>query len=84
MPSVRRCSTRPAAGCAARSHASSATATRARPALDLRVDLVPAILTFRVLIGDEPMDPDDTVRQLVTLILGEHSTDESSSVSDAS
>jgi AcrR family transcriptional regulator len=42
------------------------------PALDLRVDLAPALLTFRVLVGDEPTDPDDTVRQLVALILGEH------------
>ncbi|MDQ1430786.1 MAG: hypothetical protein QOF40_1388, partial [Actinomycetota bacterium] len=44
------------------------------PALDLRVDLTPALLTFRLLIGDEPTDPDDTVRQLVALILGEHAT----------
>jgi AcrR family transcriptional regulator len=42
------------------------------PALDLRVDLAPALLTFRVLVGDEPTDPNDTVRQLVALILGEH------------
>jgi AcrR family transcriptional regulator len=42
------------------------------PALDLRVDLTPALLTFRVLVGDEPTDPDETVRQLVALILGEH------------
>jgi AcrR family transcriptional regulator len=54
------------------------------PALDLRVDLTPAILTFRVLVGDEPLDPDDTVRQLMTLILGEHSTDDASSVSETS
>jgi AcrR family transcriptional regulator len=54
------------------------------PALELRVDLVPAVLTFRVLVGDELIDPDDTVRQLVTLILGEHATQDSSSVSDAS
>ena len=44
------------------------------PALDLRVDLAPALLTFRVLVGDEPTDPNDTVRQLVALILGEHAT----------
>ena len=42
------------------------------PTLDLRVDLAPALLTFRVLVGDEPTDPNDTVRQLVALILGEH------------
>ena len=54
------------------------------PALDLRVDLAPALLAFRVLVGDEPTDPDDTVHQLVTLILGEHSTDDRKSVSDAS
>jgi hypothetical protein len=42
------------------------------PALDLRVDLAPALLTFRVLVGEEPTDPNDTVRQLVALILGEH------------
>ena len=42
------------------------------PALDLRVDLAPALLTFRVLVGDEPTDPNETVRQLVALILGEH------------
>ncbi len=53
------------------------------PALDLRVDLAPAILSFRVLVGDDPADLDDTVRQLVTLILGEHPTDRSSD-SDAS
>ena len=53
------------------------------PALDRRVDLAPAILSFRLLVGDEPADPDDTVRHLVTLILGEHSTDRSSD-SDAS
>jgi AcrR family transcriptional regulator len=52
------------------------------PALDLRVDLAPAILSFRVLVGDEPADPDDTVRQLVALIIGEHATDDGSSVSD--
>jgi hypothetical protein len=54
------------------------------PALDLRVDLAPAILSFRLLVGDDPADPDDTVRHLVTLILGEHSTDDGSSVSDGS
>jgi AcrR family transcriptional regulator len=54
------------------------------PALDLRVDLAPAILAFRVLVGDEPVDPEDTVRQLVTLILGEHPADDGGSVSDAS
>ena len=53
------------------------------PALDLRVDLAPAILAFRLLVGDEPADPDDTVRNLVTLILGEHATDDASSISDA-
>jgi hypothetical protein len=41
------------------------------PELDLRVDLAPAILMFRVLIVDERMDPDDTVRQLCALVLGE-------------
>ena len=54
------------------------------PALDLRVDLAPALLAFRVLVGEEPTDPDDTVHQLVTLILGEHPTDHRSRVSDAS
>jgi AcrR family transcriptional regulator len=54
------------------------------PALDLRVDLVPAVLTFRVLVGDELTDPDDTVRQLVTLIIGGHSTDDGGRGSDAS
>jgi AcrR family transcriptional regulator len=54
------------------------------PALDLRVDLAPALLAFRVLVGEEPTDTDDTVHQLVTLILGEHSTDQRSGVSDAS
>jgi AcrR family transcriptional regulator len=54
------------------------------PALDLRVDLAPAILAFRVLVGDEPTDPDDTVRHLLTLILGEHSAADGSSVSEAS
>jgi AcrR family transcriptional regulator len=53
------------------------------PALDLRVDLAPAILAFRVLVGEEPVDPDGTVRQLVTLILGEHPMDDGSIVSDA-
>ena len=53
------------------------------PALDLRVDLAPALLAFRVLVGEEPSDPDDTVHQLVTLILGEHPTDDRNSVSDA-
>jgi AcrR family transcriptional regulator len=53
------------------------------PALDLRVDLAPALLAFRVLVGEEPTDPDDTVHQLVTLILGEHSTDDRSRVLDA-
>ena len=48
------------------------------PALDLRVDLAPALLTFRVLVGDEPTDPNDTVRQLVALILGEHATPDGS------
>jgi AcrR family transcriptional regulator len=52
------------------------------PALDLRVDLAPAILAFRVLVGEEPTDADATVQQLVTLILGEHSTHRSR-VSDA-
>jgi AcrR family transcriptional regulator len=42
------------------------------PALDLRVDLAPALLTFRVLVGDEPTDPNETVEQLVALILSEH------------
>jgi AcrR family transcriptional regulator len=46
------------------------------PALDLRVDLAPALLIFRVLVGDEPTDPNDTVRQLVALILGEHAISE--------
>jgi AcrR family transcriptional regulator len=54
------------------------------PALDLRVDLAPAILSFRLIVGDEPADPEDTVRHLFTLILGEHATDNGSSVSDAS
>ncbi len=54
------------------------------PALDLRVDLAPAILSFRVLVGDEPVDLDNTVRQLVALILGEHVTDNGNSVSDSS
>jgi AcrR family transcriptional regulator len=54
------------------------------PALDLRVDLAPALLAFRVLVGEEPTDPDATVHQLVTLILGKHSTDQRSGVSDAS
>jgi AcrR family transcriptional regulator len=53
------------------------------PALDLRVDLAPALLAFRVLVGEEPTDPDATVHQLFTLILGEHATDERSGVSDA-
>ena len=54
------------------------------PALDLRVDLAPALLAFRVLVGEEPTDPDATVHQLLTLILGEHSTGDRSGVSDAS
>jgi AcrR family transcriptional regulator len=53
------------------------------PALELRVDLAPALLAFRVLVGEEPTDPDATVRQLLTLILGEHATDHRSRVSDA-
>jgi AcrR family transcriptional regulator len=53
------------------------------PALDLRVDLAPALLAFRVLVGEEPTDADATVHQLLTLILGEHATDERSGVSDA-
>jgi AcrR family transcriptional regulator len=53
------------------------------PALDLRVDLAPALLAFRVLVGEEPTDPDATVHQLLTLILGEHATDHGNSVSDA-
>ena len=53
------------------------------PALDLRVDLAPALLAFRVLIGEEPTDPDATVHQLLTLILAEHPTDHRSRVSDA-
>jgi AcrR family transcriptional regulator len=54
------------------------------PALDLRVDLAPAILAFRVLVCDEPTDPDDTARHLVTLILGEHFAADGSSVSEPS
>jgi AcrR family transcriptional regulator len=39
------------------------------PELELRVDLAPAIMMFRVLIGDEFTDAGDTVRQLEALIL---------------
>jgi Tetracyclin repressor-like, C-terminal domain len=41
------------------------------PELDFRVDAGPAILAFRVLVSDEPTDPDATARQLAALILGE-------------
>lgn len=40
------------------------------PELSLRVDLAPAIMVFRVLIGDDVTDPRETVRQLEALILG--------------
>jgi AcrR family transcriptional regulator len=42
-----------------------------QPDLDLRVDLAPAILAFRGLIGYEGDQPDDIVDQLCALILGE-------------
>jgi hypothetical protein len=42
-----------------------------QPDLDLRVDLAPAILAFRGLVGYEGDQPDDIVDQLCALILGE-------------
>jgi len=38
--------------------------------LDLRVDLAPAFLIFRMLIDDRPADPDDLARRLCALVLG--------------
>jgi AcrR family transcriptional regulator len=38
--------------------------------LDLRVDLAPAFLIFRMLIDDRPVDPDDLARRLCALVLG--------------
>jgi AcrR family transcriptional regulator len=40
------------------------------PELDLRVDLAPAFLIFRMLIDDRPVDPDDLARRLCALVLG--------------
>ena len=40
------------------------------PDLDLRVDLAPAFLIFRTLVGDQPVDPDDLARRLCALVLG--------------
>jgi Tetracyclin repressor-like, C-terminal domain len=40
------------------------------PDLGLRVDLAPALLIFRTLIGDRPVDPDDLARRLCALVLG--------------
>jgi AcrR family transcriptional regulator len=40
------------------------------PDLDLRVDLGPAFLIFRMLIDDCPVDPDDLARRLCALVLG--------------
>ena len=41
------------------------------PGLALRVDVAPAIMVFRLLIGDELTDPEATVRQFEALILGD-------------
>ena len=40
------------------------------PDLDVRVDLAPALLIYRTLIGDTPDDPDELARQLCALVLG--------------
>ncbi len=40
------------------------------PDLDLRVDLAPAFLIFRMLIDDRPADPDELARRLCALVLG--------------
>jgi hypothetical protein len=45
------------------------------PDLDVRVDLAPAFLIYRTLIGDTPDDPDELASRLCALVLG--------SVSDA-
>jgi AcrR family transcriptional regulator len=40
------------------------------PDLDLRVDLAPALLIYRTLIDDRPVDPDDLAHRLCALVLG--------------
>jgi AcrR family transcriptional regulator len=40
------------------------------PDLDVRIDLAPALLIYRTLIGDAPEDPDDLARRLCALVLG--------------
>jgi len=40
------------------------------PDLDLRADLGPAFLMFRMLIDDRPVDPDELARRLCALVLG--------------
>jgi AcrR family transcriptional regulator len=40
------------------------------PDLDLRVDLAPAFLIFRMLIDDQPEDPDDLAHRLCALVVG--------------
>ena len=40
------------------------------PDLDLRADLAPAFLIFRMLIDDQPVDPDELASRLCALVLG--------------
>jgi AcrR family transcriptional regulator len=40
------------------------------PDLDLRADLAPAFLIFRMLIDDQPVDPDELAHRLCALVLG--------------
>jgi AcrR family transcriptional regulator len=40
------------------------------PDLDLRADLAPAFLIFRMLIDDQPADPDELASRLCALVLG--------------
>jgi AcrR family transcriptional regulator len=41
------------------------------PDLDVRADLAPALLIFRTLVDDRPVDPDELARQLCALVLAD-------------
>ena len=47
---------------------------RTTPDLDVRVDLAPAFLIFRTLIGDAPDDLDELASSLCALVLAPAST----------